>query len=139
MDVEDLEAAQQDGRLWVARTPGGTPIGFALVEFLDGLPHLEEMDVHPSFGRRGVGTRLLAAVRAWARAQGHAAVTLTTFRDVPWNAPFYASAGFRALAPRELSPALRERVRDEAARGLDPATRVVMILDLRNDPLGGTR
>ena len=97
------------------------------------------MDVHPSFGRRGVGTRLLAAVRDWARAQGQAAVTLTTFRDVPWNAPFYGRAGFRALAQRELSPGLRERVRDEAARGLDPATRVVMILDLHDETAGGPR
>lgn len=53
-------------------------------------------------------------------------MTLTTFRDVPWNAPFYARAGFRELAAAELSPELAELVREEAARGLDPERRVVM-------------
>ena len=59
-------------------------------------------------------------------AAGHAFVTLTTFRDVPWNAPFYARAGFRALANHEIGPGLAEVMRQEAARGLDPVTRVAM-------------
>ena len=52
----------------------------------------------------------------------------TTFRDVPWNGPFYASAGFRVIAPRELSPELEEIVQGETRRGLDASTRVVMRL-----------
>ena len=51
-----------------------------------------------------------------------------------WNAPFYARAGFRTLAPGELSPGLAAGVRDEAARGLDPAQRVVMRRDLAAEP-----
>jgi GNAT superfamily N-acetyltransferase len=122
----------------VARTLAGTVVGFALVELIDGHPHLEEMDVHPAFGRRGIGSRLLEAVRDWTRSAGYPGITLTTFREVPWNAPFYARAGYRALKSHELSPALRELVRSEAARGLDPVTRVVMWLELRDTP-GGTR
>jgi GNAT superfamily N-acetyltransferase len=125
-DAEDFVEAQQRGLLWVARA-GGVPVGFALVELLGGAPHLEEMDVRPAFGRRGVGARLLRAVLAWARGAGHAAVTLTTFRDLPWNAPFYAQHGFREMAEHELSPPLRALVADEIARGLDPATRVTMV------------
>ncbi len=116
--------------MWVARSDSGRVVGFAQVDLVAGRPHLEEMDVHPDFGRRGIGARLLGAVRDWARAAGHEAVTLTTFRDVPWNAPFYRRAGFRGLAPHELGPALRALVADEAARGLDPATRVIMSLDV---------
>jgi hypothetical protein len=71
------------------------------------------------------------AVRDWARAAGHARLTLTTFRGVPWNEPFYARLGFRELAESELSDALRAVVEDEAARGLDPALRVVMGCELR--------
>jgi GNAT superfamily N-acetyltransferase len=122
----ELEAARQGGRLWVARAADGQVVGFAQVELVGGGPHLEEMDVHPAHARRGIGRRLVFAVQAWARAAGHPALTLTTFRDVPWNAPFYASCGFRVLGPAELPPALRAVVEEEAARGLDPATRVVM-------------
>jgi GNAT superfamily N-acetyltransferase len=110
----------------VAREADGSVVGFAQVELVGGEPHLEEMDVLPSHGRRGIGRRLLGAIQAWTREAGYAALTLTTFRDVPWNAPFYASCGFRILPPAEIPAALRAVVEEEAARGLDPATRVVM-------------
>jgi GNAT superfamily N-acetyltransferase len=124
--LDELHHARHAGLLWVARAPDGTPIGFALVELLAGQPHLEEMDVHPDHGRRGVGRALLGAVLGWAAAAGHRHVTLTTFQDIPWNAPFYASAGFQVWERAELPPALEAVVQDEASRGLDPARRVVM-------------
>nr|WP_329608126.1 hypothetical protein [Microbacterium sp. KUDC0406] len=34
-----------------------------------------------------------------AAAHGHDEVTLRTYVDVPWNAPFYASCGFRVSEP----------------------------------------
>jgi GNAT superfamily N-acetyltransferase len=132
--LAELSHAHGAGLLWVARAPDGEPIAFALLELVDGQPHLEEIDVHPAHGRRGVGRALLEALFAWARGAGYRAMTLTTFRDVPWNAPFYASAGFRALAPGELSPGLAAVVRDETARGLDPAQRVVMRRELAAEP-----
>jgi GNAT superfamily N-acetyltransferase len=127
---EELSHALAAGLLWVARAGDGEPIGFALVELVDGRAHLEEIDVDPAHGRRGVGRALLDAVVDWAARAGLSAVTLTTFRDIPWNAPFYARAGFRALAPEELGPGLAAVVREEAARGLDPGERVTMRLDL---------
>ena len=123
---EDLQAAQRDGRLWVALS-GDTPVGFAHVEILEpNAAHLEEIDVHPEHGRRGLGARLVRHVCRWAEARGLDAVTLTTFRDVSWNMPFYARLGFEEVAQADLSPALREVLADETRRGLDPARRVVM-------------
>jgi len=123
---EDLQAAQRDGRLWVARSDD-VPVGFALVEMLErGAAHLEEIDVHAEHGRRGLGTRLVRHVYRWAETRGLGAVTLTTFRDVPWNMPFYARLGFEQVAAAALTPALRAVLEDEARRGLDPARRVVM-------------
>jgi GNAT superfamily N-acetyltransferase len=124
--LRTLAAAQAEGRLWIARSAAGEPVGFALVERVDGVPHLSEMDVLPDYGGRGVGRALLEAVSRQAAAAGHRALTLTTFRDVPWNAPFYARAGFRELAPAELGPGLAAILRGEAERGLDPAKRVAM-------------
>lgn len=135
--MQALRAAYDAGLLWVARAPAGEVVGFALVDLLAGGPHLEEIDVHPSHGRRGVGRALVEAVSAWARAAGHRAVTLTTFRDVAWNAPFYERLGFCVLDWSELTADLAAIVGDESARGLDPDRRVVMRRDLGIRPPGG--
>ena len=126
-----LEAAQRDGMLWVAEAPDGAVVGFACARWLGGEPHLEELDVHPDHGRRGLGARLVRALLEWARSRGASGVTLSTFRDVPWNAPFYASLGFRALDAAELSEPMRELVAIEARKGLPVERRVVMRLGLR--------
>jgi GNAT superfamily N-acetyltransferase len=123
---EDFEDARREGHLWVALADD-LPVGFAHVKVIEpGAVHLDEMDVHPEHGRRGVGTRLVKAVCASAAADGYQSVSLTTFRDVPWNMPFYARLGFEIIPPEERSPALRSVVADEIRRGLDPERRVVM-------------
>ena len=121
-----LEEAYAHGRLWVALA-GDMPVGFAHVEILEPtIAHLEEIDVSPEHTRRGLGTRLVTAVCEWASAAGFRAVTLTTFRNVPFNMPFYTQMGFEVIPPAELSSALRAVVEDETRRGLDPARRVAM-------------
>lgn len=121
-----FQQALQDGRLWVALT-GETPVGFAQVEMLaSGLPHLEEVGVHPSHGRQGLGTRLMTAVCDWAERHRYERLTLTTFRDAPFNMPFYEKLGFSELPDVERDGELSEIVESEARRGLDPARRVVM-------------
>jgi GNAT superfamily N-acetyltransferase len=121
-----LRRAQRDGRLWVALAHD-VPVGFAHVEVIESdAAHLEEIDVHPEHGRRGLGTRLVTHVCEWAAAAGFQSVSLTTFRDVSWNMPFYARLGFNVIADCELTPALRRVVDDERRRGLDSSRRVVM-------------
>lgn len=122
----ELRKARRAGRLWVVLA-GDEPVGFAhVIVHENGVAHLEEVDVHPDHGRRGLGRRLVQTVCAWATSHGFDAVTLTTFRDPPWNMPFYAQLGFVPVAPDALSGALRTVVGDEMRRGLDPARRVVM-------------
>jgi ribosomal protein S18 acetylase RimI-like enzyme len=122
---EELAPYVDAGRAWVA-TDGGTVVGLAVATVIGGDAHLEEVDVARAAGRRGHGSRLVETVAEWARAAGLAGVTLTTFRDVPWNAPWYARLGFEVVAGEALTPALRELCADEAARGLAPELRVVM-------------
>jgi GNAT superfamily N-acetyltransferase len=90
------------------------------------MAHLEEIDVHPAHGRRGLGTRLVMEICNWATSAGYRSVTLTTFREIPWNMPFYARLGFEEIPSYELSPALLAVIKDETNRGLDPALRVTM-------------
>src|SRR5262249_4493876 len=106
--LTELSAHQRAGRVWVAAGADERPLGFAVASVLDGTAHLEELDVLPAAGRKGIGRRLVDTVCDWAKAQGFSAITLSTFRDVPWNGPFYERLGFRSLSPAELSPALRD-------------------------------
>lgn len=124
--VAELQQCLDRGHLWVALA-NDVPVGFAQVKVLDpDAAHLNEIDVHPDHGRRGLGTKLVMAVCDWATAAGFTAVTLTTFREVPWNMPFYTRLGFAEIPRHELSPALLSVLRHEAERGLDPARRVAM-------------
>jgi GNAT superfamily N-acetyltransferase len=124
---QDLRDAQTGGRLWVALS-GDAPVGFAHVIILEsGLAHLEELDVHPNHGRKGLGTKLVEEVFEWVKRRGYHALTLTTFREPPFNMPFYRKLGFAELPREDFTADLRTIVAHETNRGLDPEKRVVMI------------
>jgi GNAT superfamily N-acetyltransferase len=130
--LEFFEQALSQGRLWVVRAlDSGAPVGFAAARVLDGCAHLQEVDVHPDHGRRGLGRALICHVADWARASGFDRLTLTTFRHFDWNAPFYARFGFEEIPPPEVGPELLASLEEEASEGFDPASRVAMRLALR--------
>jgi GNAT superfamily N-acetyltransferase len=117
------------GRAAIVFVTGDPPVGFASVEVVDGVAHLAQLSVLPSESRQGRGSALVNAVCDWASAQGYEAVTLTTFRDVPWNGPYYARMGFRILV--ELTPGLSAIRNHEKAIGDDEfGPRVAMRRDL---------
>jgi GNAT superfamily N-acetyltransferase len=128
--IDLLLSAHQDGRLWVAADAADGPVGFALVAELGLFAHLHELDVRPAHGRRGLGAALLERVCEWAHSRGFSAVTLSTFRDVPWNAPFYARRGFSIVPPEELPKELCSIVERERAQGLRTDKRVIMQREL---------
>lgn len=121
----DLSRGACNGSLRVAEL-AGQAVGFALCGELDGHAHLFEMDVLPEYGRQGIGGALLedACTQAWDR--GLRAITLTTLRDVPWNAPFYARRGFSELAESAWGEGLGEIVARERRLGFPMRLRVVM-------------
>ncbi|HZU80996.1 MAG TPA: GNAT family N-acetyltransferase [Acidimicrobiales bacterium] len=118
--IGPLASSLQDDQLAEAAAvfvSGSPPVGFACLTVVDGEAHLWQLSVLPSAGRQGRGTALVEAVCDWARQQGLPSVTLTTFRDVAWNAPFYARLGFRETD--ELGPGLLAVRRHETAIGDD--------------------
>ena len=121
------------GRAWVAVDGDGTRLGYVIVDVVDGCAHVEQISVRPADQGTGVGRALLDQVTEWAIATDRPALTLTTFADVPWNRPLYEHLGFRVMAEAEIGPELRAVCADEAAHGLDPATRVCMRRDLDDD------
>lgn len=124
--IPTLAGYQENGRAWVTVDGGDLPAAYLLVDVIDGCAHIEQVSVHPAYARRGVGRALIDRVSAWAAGRGLAALTLTAFRDVPWNGPYYERLGFRELPTGEITPGLAELVAAEAAHGLDPAARLCM-------------
>lgn len=110
----------------LAAAPSGLPVGYAVAAPLGDDLHLEEIAVDPPHGRKGIGSALLAAAIEHARHDGYSGMTLTTFRDVPFNAPFYAARGFREVPFETASQAVKARFLEEVPPGIDPATRVIM-------------
>lgn len=118
------------GQLWMACVPNAEAIGMIIASQHAELAYIDELDVVPQHAKRGLGSRLMAEVFAWARWRGCAAVTLSTFRDVPWNAPFYRRRGFVDLQPAEWTPWMHEIREREAAHGLRVDARVFMRYEL---------
>jgi len=87
------------GFVLVATGGSGALVGFVHVLEQDGFAHLEQLSVLPGHGRRGYGRALLEAAKTEARHRGHDQMTLRTYADVSWNAPFYARAGFTEDEP----------------------------------------
>ena len=118
-------------QVWVACGPDDDPVGMIVASIRCGNAYIEELDVLPEHGRRGLGTQLIERVCDWGRKQGCAAVDLSTFRDIAWNGPFYRKNGFRDLSPEEWTADM-PRIREiETALGLVADARVFMRRDLR--------
>ena len=126
------ERAAKPGFLLVAGEP---PVGFVHVLELDGHAHLEQVSVRPGSQRRGIGAALVRAAMREARAAGHRELSLCTYRDVPWNGPYYRSLGFTEVT--ELQP-FQARLREhEMTLGLDAnERRMVMRVELTNQVTG---
>ena len=92
--VEEFAAAL------VVLVAGDPPVGLCRIDGLTNpagggaAAHLEQLSVHPDHAGGGIGRALLRAGCDWAEANGYPEITLATYRDIPWNGPFYASEGF---------------------------------------------
>ncbi|WP_165367457.1 GNAT family N-acetyltransferase, partial [Phytoactinopolyspora endophytica] len=124
--VHDLATFQRADRAWVYVDESDRPVAYLLVEVVDEHAHIEQVSVHPSHARRGIGRSLIDVADGWARERGLAGLTLTTYAQVPWNAPYYERLGFRVLAEEDLTDGLRAIRKEESTRGLDTWPRVTM-------------
>jgi GNAT superfamily N-acetyltransferase len=107
------------------RLDGGRRGRSPAVDIVDECAHIEQVSVRPDHAGQGIGRALIDHVGAWASEQGLRALTLTTFRAVPWNAPYYERLGFTE-PPGGPAPGLAAIMAAETTAGLDPATRVCM-------------
>jgi GNAT superfamily N-acetyltransferase len=130
LDAATMATYVDDGRAWVAIDPAGAPLGYVLALVIDGQGHVEQVSVHPDAGRQGIGRDLIEQVADWARTHGFDRLTLRTFLEVPWNAPYYRRCGFEVLADDEHGPELEGLAGHEAELGLDVSVRCAMVRPL---------
>jgi ribosomal protein S18 acetylase RimI-like enzyme len=106
--------------LWVAVDDvSDSPVGFILGDIVDGNIHIAEMDVHPEYGRRGIGKDLVKQVINFAAKNQFKVITLTTFKHLKWNAPFYQKLGFQRIEESECGPELLDTILEEKRIGLN--------------------
>lgn len=129
LSLDEFNNALAQKTLWVAITSDQQPVGFALatVDECSKSANLAELDVDPTHQQKGIGKALVQTVINWARQEGLQSLSLTTFSNVRWNAPFYEKMGFRQLSRPELSSALHGALTKEAELGLK--NRVAMRLE----------
>ncbi|MCM0000647.1 MAG: GNAT family N-acetyltransferase [Erythrobacter sp.] len=106
---------------------GEVMAGFIVAQPFSRELHIWEMDVAPAFQRRGIGAGLVRAAQIDARNTGFRALTLTTFRDLDWNAPFYARLGFEEVTALDAHPRLAGELANEVDDGLPADRRCAMI------------
>lgn len=112
--------------LFVAETADNRLAGFVLLWRVDRCAHVTELSVARAHQQQGIGTALMMRAEEWARRQGYRQITLTTFRDVPWNAPYYRRLGYAEFTPELWRTGLAEIQAEEAGFGAANRPRIAM-------------
>ncbi len=120
-----FEIESQNFNVFVARNQHGWPIGFALIGLRGNGLYLDQVSVHPDYGRKGIGRALMIRVLTEAENRKLPHVSLSTFKSVPWNGPFYASIGIREIPHDKLEPYMRE-IEDAQRSLMDVSERCFM-------------
>jgi len=115
--AEELEASLMLQIIFVAEIENEI-VGFATCRELGDWVHLQQISVIPDEGKKGIGTLLLKKVIEQASFKKYPAITLTTFGDVRWNAPFYKKWGFVEVTDYTSYPELRQIHESEKLAGL---------------------
>jgi GNAT superfamily N-acetyltransferase len=124
-----LDFVQQQfsaGRVWVAVDCHETVLGYEIAREVDETFYLQQIDVEPEHGRRGIGSALVKTVCDRAKQQGYEIVSLSTFRDLPWNAPFYSKLGFHPVDEAKLTTGFQQIRLKELQAGLPIGDRVIL-------------
>jgi GNAT superfamily N-acetyltransferase len=130
LPLDFVQQRFQAGQVWVVVEQQDTVIGFAVTREVDDTLCLQEIDIQPKHGQKGLGTALVNTVRSWAKLSGYGVMSLSTFRDLPWNAPFYAKLGFRMLDESELTAGFQQIRQQEREAGLPISDRVIMYCEV---------
>lgn len=125
--ANQYRAILRQGHSFAALADGET-IGFAAARAIDDELHLHELSVRVAMQRKGVGAALLTSLIGHARERRFRAITLNTFRDIAWNAPFYQHYGFEIVGNLSDHPRLAAALEAAVEAGLPRERRCAMRL-----------
>lgn len=118
---------------WVAVDENNQPVGFVMTQDLPDSVFIHELSVSEAWQNKGIGKKLIQKVIDKAKERQFSAITLTTFRHVPWNAPFYQRLGFEVISDNEIPYSLREILEHEITDGgFAREARCAMQLEINN-------
>jgi len=125
MSLDEHKRLLVQGFSWVAfNTISQDIAGFITAEIIDGDFYIGEISVSEAEQKKGIGSKLFAVALEEAKSIGVPTATLTTFIDVPWNAPYYERLGFVILT---VLPSYLERLlQEEKKAGLPLERRCAM-------------
>jgi ribosomal protein S18 acetylase RimI-like enzyme len=126
MDELFLSKLMNSSHLWVAVNELDRPIGFAGGEIIDGNFHISEISVAQDAQGKGVGNALIGELIRRVKEEGYTTITLTTYRDLPWNGPWYHKLGFLEVKVHEMGEEYSKILDSEAQHGHDMNFRCIM-------------
>ncbi len=115
-NAEIWEPICENGTLWVATDETDTPVGFLAAGEQANLLFVYELAISTPFQGRGLGKQLMGAAGDYAHRHKQAGLALTTFCDVPWNAPYYQRMGFEIVPDQDLPQPIQTIIAAEHER-----------------------
>lgn len=125
-----LQNCYDAGFLWVAADGKDQVLAFLAAEIRAEMLFIIQLSVHPKGQRRGLGAALIAHAANVARQHQLYAISLTTFRDVPWNGPYYQRLGFEMVPDAEQDVRFSRQLAQERLAGMAIWPRCAMIMPL---------
>ncbi len=135
---DDLLSALNNGWLLAAVIDDAPATGFVMASRRGNGLYIDQISVDPAYGRRGIGRALMQGIENLALQNNLREMTLSTFRDLPWNAPFYAGLGFRPIRRRDLEPFM-QAIEAAQAPFMDISKRTFMRKRLRKPLFRGRK
>ncbi|UTW55276.1 GNAT family N-acetyltransferase [Kordiimonas sp. SCSIO 12610] len=107
-----------------------TLAGFIHLGMVDNHGHIFEVSVDYELQGKGVGKLLMNSAEEWAKHHNFNAISLTTFKHVAFNGPWYQSLGYIETDPDDKLPELKAIIDSERTSDLNKSERIAMIKSL---------
>lgn len=130
-DVGEFIEFYTGNHMTVAVAGNVRPVGFSALRVAGADAWLGAMAVARSHGGKGIGAALLKSAIETACLMNCDAVWLSTFRAVPFNAPFYLRHGFVEISLADASSEMASKFHHEVPKDTDSSLRMLMRLSLR--------
>ena len=121
---EECHNLPPSSQVWIAQTD--KPVGFVFTRDIDYFTYFGQLSVIPEAQNKGIGSALLNVAVEHCRAQGKPGLVLATFKDVSFNAPYYARRSFVPLSTGQMGPELRALARKDEKEWGRFSPRVIM-------------